>query len=57
MRIRTAIVTQLLLETIKDVCDYALDNETAFMEQVCSASNERQTKAAKAHLLHPSPKV
>ena len=46
--IRTAIVNQLLLEAIKEVCDYALNNETAFMEQVCSASSERQTKAAKA---------
>ena len=46
--IRTAVVNQLLLEAIKEVCDYALNNETAFMEQVCSASSERQTKAAKA---------
>ena len=46
--IRTAVVNQLLLEAIKEVCDYALNNEAAFMEQVCSASNERQAKAAKA---------
>ena len=46
--IRTAVVNELLLEAIKEVCDYALNNEAAFMEQVCSASSERQVKAAKA---------
>lgn len=46
--IRTAVVNELLLEAIKEVCDYALNNEAAFMEQVCSASSERQAKAAKA---------
>lgn len=46
--IRTAVVNELLLEAIKEVCDYAQNNETAFMEQVCSASGERQAKAVKA---------
>lgn len=46
--IRTVVVNELLLEAIKEVCDYAQNNETAFMEQVCSASGERQAKAVKA---------
>lgn len=45
--IRTAVVNELLLAAIKEVCDYAQNNETAFMEQVCSASGERQAKAVK----------
>ena len=45
--IRTAVVNELLLEAIKEVCDYALNNETEFMAQVCSASEDRQAKAVK----------
>lgn len=44
--IRTAVVNELLLEAIKSVCDYALRNEPEFMAQVCSASEDRQKKAA-----------
>ena len=46
--IRTAVVNELLLEAIKEVCDYAQNNEAEFMAQVCSASEDRQAKAAKA---------
>ena len=46
--IRTAVVNELLLEAIKGVCDYALNNEAEFMAQVCSASEDRQEKAARA---------
>ena len=46
--IRTAVVNELLLEAIKEVCDYAQNNEAEFMTQVCSASEDRQAKAAKA---------
>ena len=46
--IRTAVVNELLLEAIKGVCDYALNNEAEFMAQVCSASEARQEKAARA---------
>lgn len=45
--IRTAVVNELLLEAIKEVCNYAQNNEAAFIEQVCSASGERQKKAIK----------
>lgn len=44
--IRTSVVNELLLEAIKSVCDYALHNEPEFMAQVCSASEDRQKKAA-----------
>lgn len=44
--IRTAVVNELLLEAIKGVCDYALNNEAEFMAQVCSASEDRQEKVA-----------
>lgn len=44
--IRTAVVNELLLEAIKSVCDYALHNEPEFMAKVCSASEDRQKKAA-----------
>ena len=43
--IRTAVVNELLLEAIKGVCDYALNNEAEFMAQVCSASEDRQEAA------------
>ena len=46
--IRTAVVNELLLEAIKGVCDYALNNEAEFMAQVCSASEDRQEKAARS---------
>ena len=46
--IRTAVVNELLLEAIKGVCDYALSSEAEFMAQVCSASEARQEKAARA---------
>lgn len=46
--IRTAVVNELLLEAIKGVCDYALNNEAEFMAQVCSASEGRQEKAARS---------
>ena len=46
--IRTAVVNELLLEAIKSVCDYALNNEAEFMAQVCSASEDRQEKAARS---------
>lgn len=46
--IRTAVVNELLLEAIKGVCDYALSNEAEFMAQVCSASEDRQEKAARS---------
>ena len=46
--IRTAVVNELLLEAIKEVCDYAQNNEAEFMAQVCSASEDRQAKTAKA---------
>ena len=46
--IRTAVVNELLLEAIKGVCDYALNNEAEFMVQVCSASEDRQEKAARS---------
>ena len=46
--IRTAVVNELLLEAIKEVCDYAQNNEAEFMAQVCSSSEDRQAKAAKA---------
>ena len=46
--IRTAVVNELLLEAIKEVCDYALNNEAEFMAQVCSASEDRQEKAARS---------
>ena len=45
--IRTVVVNELLLEAIKEVCNYAQNNEAAFIEQVCSASGERQKKAIK----------
>ena len=45
--IRTVVVNKLLLEAIKEVCNYAQNNEAAFIEQVCSASGERQKKAIK----------
>ena len=35
------IVNELLLEAIKEVCDYAQNNEAEFMAQVCSASEDR----------------
>ena len=38
--IRTVVVNELLLEAIKEVCNYAQNNEAAFIEQVCSASGE-----------------
>ena len=46
--IRTTVVNELLLEAIKGVCDYALSSEAEFMAQVCSASEARQEKAARA---------
>lgn len=46
--IRTAVVNELLLEAIKGVSDYALNNEAEFMAQVCSASEDRQEKAARS---------
>ena len=46
--IRTAVVNELLLEAIKGVCDYALSSEAEFMAQVCSASEDRQEKAARS---------
>ena len=46
--IRTAVVNELLLEAIKGVCDYALNNEAEFMAQVCSASEDRQEKAERS---------
>ena len=46
--IRTAVVNELLLEAIKGVCDYALNSQSEFMAQVCSASEDRQEKAARA---------
>ena len=46
--IRTAVVNELLLEAIKGVCDYALNNEAEFMVHVCSASEDRQEKAARS---------
>lgn len=36
------------MEAIKGVCDYALNNEAEFMAQVCSASEDRQEKAARS---------
>lgn len=45
--IRTVVVNELLLEAIKEVCNYAQNNEAAFIEQVCSASGERQKKTIK----------
>ena len=42
------LCTVFLAGNTDQVCDYALNNEAAFMEQVCSASSERQAKAAKA---------
>lgn len=41
-------MNELLLEAIKGVCDYALSSEAEFMAQVCSASEARQEKAARA---------
>ena len=46
--IRTVVVNELLLEAIKEVCNYAQNNEAAFIEQVCSASGERQKYAYQA---------
>jgi hypothetical protein len=46
--IRTAVVRELLLETIKSVSGYARDNEAEFVRQVRESSELQQETAARA---------
>ena len=45
--ITTASVKEMLLQAIRSVSDYALDNEAAFKEQVCSLSELRHAESVK----------
>lgn len=40
--VATKALETLVLETIKRTCDYAVENEEAFREQICSLSTEQQ---------------
>ena len=45
--ISTKALRTLILDTIRTVSTFAISNQEAFMEKVCSASQLRQTEAAK----------
>jgi|GEM_PF-16243 len=48
--IRTAILQELVLDTIKRVSGYVRENEAEFVEKIREASNVKQAETAKAHL-------
>ena len=45
--IRTWVVKALVLETIKETCNYAAANESEFKELICNLSSDRKTDAGK----------
>lgn len=47
--IRTAVIRDLVLESIRDISRYALENEAEFVEKVRADSMVQQADAAKAH--------
>ena len=48
--IRTAVLQELVLDTIKRISGYVRDNETEFVEKIRKASAVKQEETAKAHL-------
>ena len=47
--IRTAVVQELVLETIKSVSSYVRDNEAEFVERIRESSAVKQVETAKSH--------
>jgi hypothetical protein len=47
--IRTAVVRELVLETIRRTCGYVRENEAEFVAKLREASEVRQTDTAKSH--------
>ena len=48
--IRTAVLQELVLDTIKRISGYVRDNEAEFVEKIRKASAVKQEETAKAHL-------
>jgi len=50
--IRTVVIRELVLDTIRDVSGYVRENETEFVAKIREASIVKQTETAKSHRKH-----